>query len=301
VRFRSLVVAVALASGCGFQHGTFMSRDGGGEDGAQGPHDANKLDACTGCPANDVPGGAIQLTGTMTLTADLASAHDDVAVSCGGAGGRDLYYQLVVPTAQVVYLDTSLSTADTAVALYAGPCLATQTETTCSNDPCAGATYSIIARNLAAGTYCVVVDEATVTGTAVRLDVFFADREGTELTGTPPYVVSGDTCTGTDVTDPPCEGTPTNAGASKDQMYWYTKCAGTTTPIASTCDDAAYDSILTIRGRATTTFCEDDGCGLFSTASYVEATAGIGGPTLVQVTVDGYDTDCGTYTLTVTP
>src|SRR5262245_10770954 len=92
------------------------------------PIDVALVDACSNCPANDVPGGATPITGTVTLSPVLTNAHDDAAASCGGAGGRDLFYELVIPAQQVVYVDTETSTADALVAIYAGPCTASSEE-----------------------------------------------------------------------------------------------------------------------------------------------------------------------------
>ena len=311
---RSALVA-AVAAGCSFERGTLApitdaapTADAFVLDVAELP-DVNALliDACATCPANDIAGGAISISATGQITADLAAAHDDVAVTCGMAGGRDIFYELVVATGQVVYLDTFGSAADTAVAIYAAPCLSLTTEMACSNHPCASATFSQFSRSLSAGTYCVVVDEgASALGASVVLDVFFAGRDGSALTGSPPYVVSGDTCTATDVTDPPCENLAGNSGTlglAKDQMYFYTQCTASNAPRASTCGTLGVgnDSIMTMKGRTSTAVsCIDDGCGGQDRGSNLVASA-IGGPTLVQVTVDGWNGLCGTYTLTVTP
>ena len=122
-----LSLVLVIVNGCGFTPGVLavvLPGDAADSDTTlvDAEVDARKFDACATCPANDVSGGPEQITGTIVLTADLTNAHDDIAVSCGGAGGRDLFYELVVPTQQVVYVDTSTSTADTALALYAGPC-----------------------------------------------------------------------------------------------------------------------------------------------------------------------------------
>jgi hypothetical protein len=309
------VLLVVLLIGCGFERGAISIDDATTTtpaDAAEQKVDVLPVDACSGCPANDVPGGAQPITGTTSpvITADFATAHDDVSISCGTPGGRDLFYELVVPSsgAQVVYVDTNLSVADTAVALFAGPCVAPGEEKQCSNDPCAPAKHSMLAASLKPGTYCLVVEEvssAVAAGTGVTLDAFFAERDGVQLTGSTPYTVNGDTCTSDDFSDPlpSCEMNANNPGMAKDQMYWYLKCAGATTPAASTCGSLPtnVDTIVTVRGRGTGTInCIDDGCGTPDRGSLL-VHAGIGGPTLVQVIVDGWDQLCGTYTLTVTP
>lgn len=290
---------LAFVAACQFQHGQapIDATAEAGDASADAAVDTGLVDACSGCPANDVPGGAEQITGTTVLMPMLANAHDDVSTSCGGAGGRDLFYELVVPAQQVVYIDTETSTADAVIALRAGPCTITAQELACSNDPCTGQTFAQVARTLAPGTYCMVVDEATATGNQLVIDVFYAGRDGTQLTGTPPYVVSGDTCAGADVTDPSCEMQANNPGTAKDDMFWYTRCGGTHTVTASTCDAVGYDSIVYVTGRSGAGHCVDDGCASGNGSNTTGAfSAGAG---FLQVTVDGWNGACGTYTLTV--
>jgi hypothetical protein len=263
--------------------------------------DATPVDACAGCPANDVPGGAVTINGTITITQAMSGAHDDVNPACSVAGGRDLFYRLVVPSTQLVYLDTAGSSIDTAVTLYPGECTAPGPAMACVDDPCPGATFSQLARSLAAGVYCLVVDEGSQTaGAGFVLDVFYAGRDGTALTGPPPWTVTGDTCTSADFADPACEALATNPGTARDQMYFFTQCGGTHTVTASTCGGAGYDSIVYTLGRTDLGYCVDDGCpgapqdGSLCAGSF----AGTG---LIRVIVDGWNSACGTYSLKINP
>lgn len=258
------------------------------------------VDACATCPANDVPGGAISITGSLVLSASFATAHDDITSGCGAAGGRDLFYELVVPVAQVVYLDTAGSTIDATLTLYPGSCTAGGPALKCVNDPCAPATFAQLGQSLAAGTYCLVVDEGAATaGSMLVLDVSFLGRDGTQLTGTPPFTASGDTCTSTDVVDPSCENLATSPGTAKDQMYWFTQCGGSHTVTASTCVGIGYDSIVSVMGRTGSGACVDDGCPVLSDGSVT--TLNVNGTGVVRVIVDGWNGACGTYNLSVTP
>lgn len=297
-----VVLAMVCLGGCSFTPGSLSTtRDAspaGDDDAPDAPPDVPPQDACALCPANDTAATPEPITGTIELTPDLTNATDDVALSCGGSGGRDLFYELVVPTAQVVYIDTSGSTADTAVAVFAGPCSAAPAEILCSNDPCAPSTYAQLALQLAAGTYCVVLDEATATGDAAVLDVFFAGRPGTELPGASPHQVTGDSCTGINTNAPSCEASANNPNTAEDAMWWFTQCDGSRSVTASTCSGTAYDTILTLRGRISTPSCNDDNCGALNTGSLITET--VSGPTLIQLIVDGWNGACGDYTLTVT-
>ena len=170
----------------------------------------------------------------------------------------------------------------------------------CVNDPCAPATFAQLGRSLAAGTYCLVVDEGAATaGTTLMLDVSFLGRDGTQLTGTPPYTASGDTCTSTDVVDPSCENLAIAPGTAKDQMYWFTQCGGNHTVTASTCASIGYDSIVSVLGRTGPGACVDDGCGGLNDGSLTSAS--INGTGVIRVIVDGWSGACGTYNLSVMP
>jgi hypothetical protein len=289
------LLAAAWLTACTFHPGGSPGVDGAIDAPVGGP-----VDACAGCPVNDVPGGATPITGTVVLTGDLTNAHDDIASSCGVAGGRDLFYELHVATAQVIYVDTIASSFDATLSLFAGPCTTSSAELACVNDPCAGSKHAQLARSLAAGTYCLVVDQGSAaTGSALSLSVLYAGRDGSELTGPSPWTASGDTCTGTDVQDPSCENLALNPGTAKDLMYWFTECPGTHAVHATTCSTTSYDSIVYIRTQAGERACVDDGCGAFDNASNVNAN--LTGNGLYMVVVDGWNGDCGTFTLTVTP
>jgi hypothetical protein len=253
-------------------------------------------DACTTCPANDGPEGAQPIIGSGQITASFAAAHDDHSASCGGNGGRDLFFDVVVPVDQVVYLDTLAQTSDRVLALYQGACGATLgAELACSNNPCAGTGAAQLGRSLTAGTYCLVVDEGTPTsGDALELDVTFAGRAGTELTGNGPWQVTGDSCTGTDLDDADdCMSGNNNA---KDVMYWFAVCPGDHNLRADTCTNLGYDSVIYFNSVSDELSCSDDGC-TSGRGSRIQVDAQ--GAGLVMLVVDGYNAACGTFTLNV--
>ena len=127
---------------------------------------------CTGadatCPGNDLPAGAIDISAGGTFSVDLSAAHDDnwtAGTACGAQGGRDVFYQFTLAAADVVYFDTFGADFDTVVRVFPGACTAPGAVTACSNDTCA-TTKSQAALSLAAGTYCLVVDQASAAVTA---------------------------------------------------------------------------------------------------------------------------------------
>ncbi len=83
--------------------------------------DCDTLDLA--CAANDVAGGAIDVTAGGTFTADALAARDDVAPNgCGGDGGRDLFYRVTLGAPQVYYFDTFGSSFDSTIRVDRKPC-----------------------------------------------------------------------------------------------------------------------------------------------------------------------------------
>ncbi|HVK76559.1 MAG TPA: MopE-related protein [Kofleriaceae bacterium] len=261
------------------------------------------------CPVNDRPTGAVNISAGGTFTVDLAAARDDDASSatgCGSTGGRDVFYQLTLPAAEVVYLDTFGSSYDTVIRVYAGTCSARAGTPICDDDAgvCAGA-QSQLATQLAAGTWCVVVDQYSSTQTtgATTLTVVRGGRTGTAIaagSGTR----TGTTCGAANTWTPGCQSSST-AG---DQAYFFTVCPSETrTVAASTCTTAtSWDSVVYLRktGTASDLGCNDDGpsgCGTVAPirlSSFTGASAA--GPGLFWLVVDGFLSTCGAYTLTYT-
>jgi hypothetical protein len=254
---------------------------------------------CTACPPNDKPDGAEPITTAGRIEATLANATDDLTASCGSTGGRDLFYELIVPEQQVVYVDTIDSAFDGVLSIHAGPCAQAPAQLACANDPCGGRTHAQLGRSLAAGTYCLVVDEgAAGGGDAVVLDVVFAGRDGTELAGAGPWSVAGTSCSGVDLDDPSCEPQNAGRGTAQDVMYWFTVCPGTHAVRASTCTNPGYDSIVYLKSDAGELACRDDGCASGTGSQMTSSATGNG---LMMVIVDGWNGQCGAYSLTITP
>jgi hypothetical protein len=251
------------------------------------------------CPINDLPSGAVNISAGGTFTVDLATANDNHAPACGSTGGRDVYYTFTLPAAEVVYADTFGSNYDTTLALYAGACSALGAAQTCSDDTCS-VTQSQLARSLAAGQYCLVVDQwsSGSTNGATVLTFTRGGRSGTELpSGTTSR--NGNSCDGVNTTTGTCQ---TNSTAD-DVGYFFTSCpAASRTLSANVCAGTSFDSVLYLRrsGQGTDLACSDDAasCGSGLQSSFTGATAT--GAGLNWLIVDGYQTSCGAFTLATT-
>ncbi len=275
-----------------------------------------------GCPANDLPAGAINISGGGTFTADVTYAHDDAAGGCSGTGGRDVFYTFTLTAAQVVYFDTFGSSFDTVLRVKSGACTAAAAaEVVCKdNNGCGGAApqaqASQLATSLAAGTYCLVVDQYSSASTsgALTLSYVAGGRTGVEApAGT--STQTGNTCNGTATSTGGCGFGDT----AKDDAYYFTVCPGESRAIsAATCGATTnFDSVIYLRkGSALGTSdvaCNDDSasttctntatCGSAETnrASSLSGTAA--GPGLYWLVVDGYGSacsNCGNYSLALT-
>ena len=269
---------------------------------------------CTGgdatCPANDRPSGAIDISAGGTFTADLSAAHDDNAGTCGGTGGRDVFYKLTLPAAEVVYLDTFSSNFDSVLRVYAGSCTALGAIQACADDAC-GTKQTQVAMQLAAGSYCVVVDQAANDDSATSngpgaavLHVVRGGRTGKAIAAANGST-SGNTGSGsTNQTNPDSACEPDSG--QPDDGYFFTTCpAQTVTVGASTCGGSTVDTIIYLRSgsaKSSSVACDDDGCGSGTFESTFSG-ATVTGASLQWLIVDGWGTGPsghGAYTLTYT-
>ncbi|MFN0247973.1 MAG: MopE-related protein [Kofleriaceae bacterium] len=240
------------------------------------------------CPANDAAAGAIDITAGGTFTVDLAAARDDnwasaAGLDCGDQGGRDVFYQFTLPAAEVVYFDTFSSSFDSVVRVFPGSCTAIGTVLACTDDAC-GQTRSQDAMNLAAGTYCLVVDQFSNVSTTGATTLTFrrGGRTGVKLpnrSGT----VAGTTVGKTHLSTASCEAnTP-----RPESVHFSTTCPGTNTLSANTCTGTSWDTVLYMKVGAATTgdiACGDDNCSLQSRITNASVT----GANLLWIIVDGY-------------
>lgn len=266
--------------------------------------DCNGADA--GCPANDLPSGAIDISAGGTFTVDVSAAHDDnwatlTGQDCGNQGGRDAFYQFVLPQAEVVYYDTFGSSFDSVVRIFPGSCTALGTVARCSDDACTQA-RSQGALELAAGTYCLVLDQyaATTTSGAATLTFKRGGRPGIAI-ATASGSQTGTTTGKTNLSIAGCEAN----SMQPDVGYFFLTCPGTSYTIsANTCSGTAFDSVIYLRSGAATAgdvACGDDasGCGTGLQSRITSAT--VSGANLRWLIVDGFGTSGnGAYTLSYT-
>ena len=250
------------------------------------------------CPTNDAPGSAIDISAGGTFIGDLSNSQDDQnesgLSSCGNTGGRDVFFQFTLPSAEVIYFDTYASNFDTVVRIYNGACNSGGSLVKCWDDACISGAGANGAQLLDPGTYCLVLDQyssATVNG-SYSLKFLRTARTGTEIAATSGSV-TGTTIGGLNQSGPTCRSSD-----APDVGYYFTSCPNTGyTVSANTCTGTDYDSVIYMRDGAMSDFepaCNDDYCGTLSSFSG----AHVSGPNIHWLIVDGYLTNIGNYTLT---
>lgn len=264
--------------------------------------------------SNDGPGGVIDVSAGGTFSEDISLAMNDAPeTGCGGDGGRDVFYAITLPTAEVVYFDTFGSSFGTSVRIYAGKqCGQINGNPNCTHDSCGGA-QAQIAMQLPPGTSCIVVDQhAGDTTSALTLNVKRGGRKGQPLQSGV-QTTTGDTCTGTDAdnvdtTVNGCIGADDQA--AKDLSYFFTVCPNTTTKLdASTCADATlthFDTIIYTHGwDKPQVACNDDTNTCTARPDRIDGhpdgsvlqNVPVAGPGAFWLVVDGYANACGGYQL----
>ena len=259
------------------------------------------------CPTNDGPTGAINISAGGVFTADLIAARNDqdfTGTFCGSTGGRDLYYTFTLPAAEVVYLDTFGSNFDTDLRVFAGSCTALGALQSCFDDQCA-LTQTQGALPLAAGTYCLVVDQYSSfqTNGALTLTFTRGGHTGTALPSTS-GTVTGTTVGAANTWVPSCS----SGSTAGEQAYYFLACpAATRTVAASTCTTpTSWDSVLYLRkaGLTADAVCNDDGLAPCGSASPIRLSSftgtSVSGPGLFWLVVDGFLTTTGAYSLSYT-
>jgi hypothetical protein len=262
-------------------------------------------------PPNDTAGGAIEISGGGTFTANLDGAHDDAPNNgCGGHGGLDVFYTVTLPAPEVVYFDTFGSSFATELRIYPGKaCTSLANGGICNEAACSGAA-SQFATQLPQGTSCVVVDQkAGETTTTLTLHVKRGGRGGTRL-GTGMQTNTGDSCAnGANDSSAPSTCVTNDDNTAKDLAYYFTVCPSTTMHLdATTCADPTqthFDTVVYLgQAGGASLACEDDDttCGPRTErpdkgdGSILHAVAATG-PGLFWLTVDGYSGQCGGYQL----
>lgn len=200
--------------------------------------------------------GEIEMLGDVTVI-DASTARDDIKPSCAVTGGRDVMFDVTIRGSQRLYVDTFGTSYGVVLAVYSGTCavLTPQSfDAFCVATSC-NATTMQWSEVLAAGDYCVVVDQSVPNAPAGQLVV--RSKVG------PPSPVGnlfnrtnllniGSTCA-PDQMQASCN--PASAG---EVSWFFMTCGGTLN--ADTCDDADYQGYLTAFGLGAAPLACTDGC-----------------------------------------
>jgi cysteine-rich repeat protein len=249
-------------------------------------------------PANDTCAGAIDVSAGGTFVGSTCAAGNTFTATCGGgAASPDVVHRLVLATSADVTLDSVGSDFDAVIHLRSGTtCPGTQLV---CDDNSAGGTpgQARIFRNLAAGTYWVVMDGAgagnrgnytlNVSVSATPPPVNDACAGAIDITAG--GVFSGSTAQAADDHTYSC--TPSATGG-RDVWYRFTL-AQREVVYLDTVDGNTWDSILQIRSgtcaASTAVACADDQCRSYS-GSYRSQIVQILDPGTYFVVVDGWNT-----------
>lgn len=217
-------------------------------------HDSagNLANSCVGqemTVAGDKPDGALPLEPFKML--DITGATDDYQPSCGGHGGRDIFFQTTIGSRSRLYLDTYGISYRPVLAIHHGPCVALGAEVACVGASCSDKLkqWSDI---LDPGTYCIIVDQVdgSETSTALVLRSMMGPPAPLGQVGT----TVGDSCTAD-----AWQGTCSPMGVT-EQTWFYMTCAKTTF-MATTCNSApGFDGDLQMWGINRTQLACENGC-----------------------------------------
>jgi hypothetical protein len=302
-------LVVLWVAACGGGGGGGATGDDGGAGGDGAPSDGTNpgsdaqtnadagTDGSTLAASNDHCAAAIPIDlGTMhkDLSATTLGATADLTAPCGAAGLPDVFFTFTTTRRELVYADTfgassntTLYFASSCTTAVAGP--TTSGDAVCSNGACTTGQSQVAALLLPGTHYLVFAGNGAATIHFQHVQVG---------SGTVSYLEQG-------MTTP--TGTTTGTGslnkcqaAGAENAYWWMTCPSDAGGLftASTCDDAAFDTVLSMqRPGAEDVACNDDGCG-GSAQSSVSASIPAGAA-LYVVAVDALaQSSKGLYTLT---
>jgi len=253
-------------------------------------------------PSNDRCTGAIEISlaaPQTTLTANLVGANRDITATCTGSNGADVFYRFTIPAGsrQLVYADTFGAAFDTVLQFASGCSSPLSTGTTAGDGPCnddsCGTLQSQAVSLLSPGTYYLIVaGYGGNTGvTPVRFQHMLVGNGPVNLLNAGSSSLSGSTSGTGQITG--C------TGSGPENTYWWRTCqtAGAGTLTATTCSRAQWDTVLYLyNGDGAGGACNDDACALQSTINAPVS----GGAGLHALTIDGFGSGAGPYTIAVT-
>lgn len=247
------------------------------------------------CPPGDSPDTAIDITDTYFGYVNVRFAGNEYTPSCAAPGGRDAFFEFTLTEEELVYLDTWETDFYAVLVLREGACADqgnfTGPELACVEYGCSEGLSQWVGR-LAAGTYCVVVDQYDEDVAAFGGFDLVVNLQHGPLAEPLEEEQEGDTCPqgeGTDIWEPSC-----GAEGGLDTSYFFTLCEQSTSLAASTCAETDFEPVLhALDGYGDELACADgcspEGNGLATTLT---------GPGLFYLVVDGDGADqCGNFLL----
>ena len=257
-------------------------------------------EGCSTGPLNDLCGGAITLSGATGTRNDTLVGATAQTTDCGS--GVEVFYAMTVSSPSIVYLSTlGGATFDTRLSYRGTTCAGSAVQ--CVDDSC-GVVQTHMAQAIGAGTHYFAVHTfysgttpgpftlswrvvPTTNGDNVHVPDDDLPAAGTVQT------YSGSTTSSGTLTPTSCG--LASAGASGEDVYYWAQCAGTRNYAANTCSGTSYDSTVWFRHNGTQIGCNDDSCGVQSSATGSASGAGV-----VQLIVDGYSAGSGAYSVSLT-
>lgn len=209
-------------------------------------------------PANETCATAAPLAPDTDVVVDLSTASDDLQVSCNTEpDSGEAVYRLELTEARDVFISaTATGDVDPVLALRNAPC-ATGSQVTCF-DAAFGPNETLIARNLAAGTYFVIVERygagtGTVTVRATLAapsppplnDTCAAPRAITFQPGSNTATFTVDTSLATDATAGSCNDQPNSPEVVYSLTLPSTRVVTVSTSASGT---ASTDAVVYLRG-----------------------------------------------------
>lgn len=232
---------------------------------------------------------------------ELDASADRTQSSCAGAGARDVFVELDVPSPQLLFIDTPIANGTRPIlALREGSCPG-GSELACSVASCGPIDYERLLVGVEAGRYCLVIEEATPGGGSVQVRILPSGRFGRPLEGTSGIIPAGAPETSTcDQPPNPITSCGSSAGAPS-AAFVLPLCPGGR-PISVSVDPieapAMLDAVIALRQSTPTgteLVCKNDAVN--QGAESIPPSP-IPGPDLYWIMVTGTGPQCGPFDFT---
>jgi hypothetical protein len=185
-----------------------------------------------------------------TTNADLGNAKDDIQLSCGVPGGRDMFFETTLKERGRIYIDTFGTKFTVHLAVLRGSCASKGPEIDCDSITC-NANLVQFTRELDAGTYCVVADEEPGGG---GTQLVLRSAIGPPSIFATPDIEVGDTCDQTNAWNSTC-----STANAPEQTWIATSCTART--ILVNCSNETTVGALSVYTRDKQQAACNPGCG----------------------------------------